>query len=138
MYQGSYGRLGWLGIYLDLRLSFGEHVTRSAGRARTAEKRLRSIVTRHEVPPIAARHLQEAIVGSTLMYGSEVTWGGQKGMERTFQRSINGMAGASLGVLPSTPDAFLQAEAGSLPARARVDRRQSAFATRLISAPGGL
>ena len=33
---------------------------------------------RHGAPPITARHLQKAIVGSTLMYGSEITWRGQK------------------------------------------------------------
>ena len=71
------------------------------------------------------------------MYGSEVTWRGQAGMERTFQRSINRMARASLGVLPSTPVAFLQAEGGSLPARSRLEKRQAAFATRLASAPSG-
>ena len=31
--------------------------------------------------PISARHLQEAIVGSTLMYGTEITWRGQRSME---------------------------------------------------------
>lgn len=37
------------------------------------------------------------------MYGSEAPWEGQRSMERRFQRSINRMARASLGVLPSTP-----------------------------------
>ena len=70
----------WLGIYLDSRLSFMEHARVSAGKARTAEGRLRSMVARHGVPPLSARHLQEAIVTSTMMYGAEVTWRGQKGM----------------------------------------------------------
>ena len=43
----------------------------------------------------------------------------------------------SLGVLPSTPVAFLQAEGGSVPARARLDRRQGAFAIRLASSTSG-
>ena len=91
---------------------------------------------RHGVPPLAARHLQEAIIGSTLMYESEVTWRGQRGMGRTFQRSINRMSRATLGVLPSTPVAFLQAEGGSIPATARLNRRQEAFAIRLSSTSG--
>lgn len=45
------------------------------------------------------------------------------------------MSGASLGVLPSTPVAFLQAEGGSPPPRAILDRRQGAWATRLGSSP---
>ena len=47
------------------------------------------------------------------------------------------MTRASLGVLPSTPVAFLQAEGGSLPARVRLEERRAAFATRLASTSGG-
>lgn len=90
-------------------------------------------MTRHGVPPLAARHLQEAIIGSTLMYGSEVTWRGQKSMSGTFQRIINRVSRATMGVLASTPVVFLQAEGGSMPAAARLDRRQEAFAIRLAS-----
>ena len=89
----------WLGIYFDSRLRFSEHAARSTQKARVAEKILSSIVARHGVPPLAARHLQEAIVGSTLMYGSEVTWRGQSAMGRAFQRSINRMSRAIMGVL---------------------------------------
>ena len=60
---------------------------------------------------------------------------GPEGVERTFQKSINRMAKASLGVLPSAPVAFLQAEGRSLPAWARLEKRQAAVATRLASAP---
>ena len=123
----------WLGTYLDSRLSFSEHAKISARRARTAEGRLRSIVTRHGVPPLSARHLQEAIVGSTMMYGAEVTWRGQVGMSSAFQKGINRMTRATLGVLPSTPVAFLQAEGGSIPAVARLQGRQEAFAIRLAA-----
>ena len=48
----------WLGIYLDSRLSFTEHTRISARKARTAEGRLRSMVARHGVPPLSARHLR--------------------------------------------------------------------------------
>ena len=123
----------WLGVYLDSRLCFAEHARVSARRARTAERRLSSMVARHGVPPLSARHLQEAIVGATMMYGAEVTWRGQKSMSRTFQVGINRIARATLGVLPSTPVAFLQAKGGSVPAVARLDGRQEAFAIRLAS-----
>lgn len=126
----------WLGIYLDSRLGFSEHVAISARKARTAERRLSSMVARHGVPPLSARHLQEAIVGSTLMYGSEVAWRGQKGMCRTFQKSINRMSKATLGALPSTTVAFLQAEGRSVPVEARLNGRQEAFAIRLASRDG--
>ena len=127
------GATRWLGIYLDSRLSFTEHARISARRARAAERRLTSMVARHGVPPLSARHLQEAIVGSTLMFGAEVTWRGQKGMRDTFQVGINRMSRATLGVLPSTPVSFLQAEGGSVPAEVRLRGRQEAFANRLAT-----
>ena len=67
------------------------------------------------------------------MYGFEVTWRGQRNMSRTFQKNINRVTRATLGVLPSTPVAFLQAEGGSVPAEARLNGRQEAFAIRLAS-----
>lgn len=76
-------------------------------------------------------------MGSTLMYGSEIAWRGQADMRKTFQKSISRMSRSSLGVLPPTPVAFLQAEGGSVPAEARLDRRQEAFVIRLASAAPG-
>ena len=67
----------WLGIWIDSRLSFRENTAISAAKARKAEARLTSFMRRNGVPPLSARHLQKAIVGSTLMYGTEVTWRGQ-------------------------------------------------------------
>lgn len=82
-------------------------------------------------PPVSARRLQEAMVGSTLMYGPKITWRGQRGMEEGFQKTPNRMGMATLGVLPSTPIASLEAEGSSMPVRARLDRRQEGFAARL-------
>lgn len=64
----------WLGIWLDSRLNFQENIRKSAERAKRAKGRLTSFVKRHGAPPLSARHLEGAIVGSTLMYGSEVAW----------------------------------------------------------------
>lgn len=58
-------------------------------------------------------------------------------MSRAFQKSINRMARASLGVLSSTLVAFLQAKGGSMPAKERLDRRQEASAIRLASVTTG-
>ena len=54
-------------------------------------------------------------------------------MEEGPQRTLKRMRRATLGALPSTPIAFLGAEGGSIPARARLDRRQEGFAARLCS-----
>ena len=84
------------------------------------------------VPGSYQPNLQEAIVGSTLMYGSEVTWRGQRLLRDAVQRSINRMSRASLGVLRSTPVSFLQSFGGRMPAEPRLNQRQAAFAARTV------
>lgn len=66
------------------------------------------------------------------MYGSEVTWRGQRSVSETVQRSVNRMARASLGVFGSTPVSFLQSFGGSMPAVQRLNQRQAAFAARTV------
>ena len=127
------GATRWLGIWIDSRLSFRENTEKATARARKAETRLSSFMRRNGVPPLSARHLQEAIVGSTLMYGSEVTWRGQKFMTDSIQRAINRMTRSSLGTLGSTPVHFLQTMGGSMPAESRLQFRQSCYAGRLAS-----
>ena len=125
------GATKWLGIWIDSRLNFRENTERATARARKAEARLSSFMRRNGVPPLSARHLQEAIVGSTLMYGSEVTWRGQRFMTDSIQRAINRMTRSSLGTLISTPVHFLQSVGGSMPAMARLQFRQACYAGRL-------
>ena len=127
------GATRWLGVWIDSRLNFRENTERASARARKAEARLSSFMRRNGVPPLSARHLQEAIVGSTLMYGSEITWRGQRHMSSSIQRSINRMTRSALGTLKSTPVSFLQASGGSMPAEARLQFRQACYAGRLAS-----
>ena len=127
------GAARWLGIWLDFRLSFREDIRISATRARRAEARLPSTARRHGVPPLPARHLQEAIVASASLYGAEAKWRGQRFVEEEVQRSVNRISRATLGVMRSTPVSSLSAVGGSMPARVRSNQRQAAFAARTIS-----
>ena len=103
------------------------------GKARKAEARISSLIRKNRVPPISARHLQEAIIGSTVMFASEVTYRGQQSAERSVQRIINRMARSALGVMQSTPIPFLMANAGSMPVIPRLQARQKAFAVRTVA-----
>ena len=91
------------------------------------------MVRRNGVPPISARHLQEAIISSTILYGSEVTYRGQATLEKSVQKSINRTARSTLGVMQSTPVCLLMENAGSMPAAPRLRARQKAFAVRMAS-----
>lgn len=73
--------------WIDSRLSFREHARRYEDRARRAERELSCFVRRNRVPPLSARHLQEAIVGTTIMYGSEVTWKARPSWSRVYRES---------------------------------------------------
>ena len=79
----------WLGIWLDPALTLSENRHRCGGETRRDEARLRRIVSRHGVPPAAARNLQMAIVQGTVLRVSEPTWSGRKGVEGEYQAAIN-------------------------------------------------
>lgn len=111
----------WLSAWIDARFGFQEHSA--------------SPIHSHQAwsSTIAARRLQEAIVSSTLLCGAEIAWKRQRGHEERTQRILNPIARVTLGALPSVPIAFHEAVGGSMPASARLDQGQQAFADRLCS-----
>ena len=66
-----------------------------------------------------------------MLYASELTWGGGKGVEGEYQAAINRMGRATLGAFRSTPLGIVAAESGHTPARPLLDYRQARFAQRL-------
>ena len=73
-----------------------------------------------------------AIIQGTMLYASELTWNGGKGIEGEYQAAINRMGRATLGAYRSTPLGMVAAESGRVPARALLNHRQSRFAQRLM------
>ena len=71
----------WLGIWLDSSLSLAENRRRRINKAKQAEARLRRIVSTYGDPPASARKLQMSIIQGTMLYASELTWNGGKGVE---------------------------------------------------------
>ena len=70
-----------------------------------------------------------------MLYGAELTWNGQKGVEGEYQRAINRMARSTLGAFRSTPQGILAGESGHTPARPLLDYRQARFTHRLLARP---
>ena len=107
-------------IWLDSSLSLAENRHRHIGKARQAEARLRRIASTYGVPLLVAlaRILQMAIIQGTMLYTSELTWNGGKGVEGEYQAAINRMGRATLGAYRSTPLGMVVAESGLVPARA--------------------
>jgi hypothetical protein len=127
----------WLGVWLDSSLRLTQHRSKCIAKARAAEKRLRNLVGKYRVPPASARNLQVAIVQSTMLYGSELTWNGKEPQAKDYQLAINRMAHRTLGVFRSTPLGALIAERDMTPAVPLLNYRQSRYAQRLLSTPDG-
>ena len=74
----------------------------------------------------SARGRQESSDGlaqGTMLYASELTWSGGVWVEGEYQRAINRMGGATLGVFRSTPLGIIAAEGGHMSARALLNHR---------------
>ena len=76
-----------------------------------------------------------SLIQGTMLYGAELTWNGQKGVEGEYQRAINRMARSTLGAFRSTPQGILAGESGHTPARPLLDYRQARFTHRLLARP---
>ena len=127
----------WLGIWLAASLNLKENRRRRHGKTREAEAMLRRMVNHYSVPLASARNLQAAIMQGTMLYASELTWNGKKGVEDQYQLAINRMARSKLGVYQSTPRSIVMAESGLTPARALLDHRRARFAQRFLARPQG-
>ena len=125
----------WLGIWLDSTLSLAANRRWRIAKTRQAKARLRRIVNKYGVPPAAARNLQTAIVQGTMLYAAELTWSGQKGVEREYQWAINRMGRSTLGAFGSTPQGIVAGESGLTPARALLNRRQARLTQSLCARP---
>ena len=120
----------------DIKYKTYTHPTR-IGKARQAEARIRRIISQYSVPPESARNLQLALIQGTMLYASELTWSGQRGVVGEYQRAINRMARSTLGAFRSTPQGIIAAECGLTPAQPLLEHRQARFAHRLYARPQG-
>jgi len=127
----------WLGVWLDPALKMNVNRRKCINRAKAAAARLQGLVGRNGIPPSSARNLQLAIIQSTMMYVSELTWTGKGPMENEYQLAINQMARQTLGCLPSTPLGALMRESNLTPAAALLNHRQAQYTHRLLARPPG-
>ena len=115
-YRYSPEETRWLGIILDSALTLRKNRRHIIEKARQAEARLRQIINQYGVPPGSARTLSMSLVQGTMLYGAELTWNGQRGVEGEYQRAINRMARSTLGAFRSTLVGILVGESGHTPA----------------------
>ena len=113
-----------LGMWLDSHLGFSEGS--SKGEDCGVHNKVRCPTAIGTTPPAGHRRL-----GYDLRRGSHLQR--PRHMGETFRRGIDRVSRTTLGVLLSTPEAFLEAGNGSMPAKVRVNWRQEDFAARICS-----
>ncbi|KAI5785453.1 hypothetical protein FPQ18DRAFT_309375 [Pyronema domesticum] len=95
----------------------------------------RSPVGKFGVPPASARNIQIAIIQSTLLYESELSWTGAAPETKDYQLAITRMPRGTTGAFKSTPLGALLAESGLTPAVPLLDHRQSRYTQRILRQP---
>src|SRR5262249_10811429 len=130
----------WLGVVLDKRLSFAEHVAHWTTKAKRLGDHLRSLGnTTRGPPPGPMREAVRACVTSVALYGAEAWYPGEtdsrgrptriKVLRRKPERAISNAGRAAVPAYSTTPNNAILREAGIPPARVLLEsarRRQAA------------
>jgi len=79
----------WLGVWLDDMLTLNDHTKKTLAKARTAQNRVRSLMTKKGLCSEGCKRIQVAAVQAVALYGSELWWHGQKNRAQEVQRLLN-------------------------------------------------
>ena len=126
----------WLGVWLDSRLSFHNHIkakTTAATRSYFALRRLAN--TQKGLTVSIMRQLYISTVLPILDYGSEVWWMGQKTAISKLVTVQNGAMRSILRAFKTTPIAALESEAAIVPTDLRLTHHQRKYALRILTLP---
>ena len=125
--------LKWLGVYIDSRLTFKEHVTRKtidASRVFHQIERLSN--TERGLSFQAMRQLYIACVSSIADYGVPIWWNGQKGFLDKFQKLQNQALRKILGTFKTSPIRAMEVEASIAPPIVRINKICRSYVLRSI------
>lgn len=125
----------WLGFWLDSALNFRYHKEVCIQKARRAEARLRSIVSKKGLSPGLVRRIQIAAVQAVALYGAELWWRNQKTWEQEYQKLVNRQSRTVTGMFRDAPTGVLVKEAGLQPAKSLLNNRQRRYAQKLLALP---
>ena len=126
----------WLGIWLDRKLSWKDHIKRKATSAMRVFMSISRLANSEKgLSQSALRQLYQSCITTVADFGSEVWWNGQKSQSNPLQMIQNQALGKIAGAFRTTPIAALEAEIGLFPVDIRLDLRRRNYATRLLSLP---
>lgn len=121
----------WLGIYLDNRLSFKEHIATKTSQARQAFSRLNRLANSERgLSPQATRQLYLACVTSVADYGSPIYWKAQSYAISMLQPLHNIVCRKILGAFRTSPALPTSIEAGLTTPAIRLNTATRKYALR--------
>lgn len=124
----------WLGIYLDPKLLFHEHVKRKVCEATRVFHQIERLSnTERGLSFQAVRQLYIACITSVADYGVPVWWRGQRYLEDRYQKLQNLALRKILGAFKTSPYRAMEIEASLPPPRLRLKRICRSYALRTMS-----
>lgn len=126
----------WLGVWLDRKLSFKDHIkikVDAASRAMGSLNRLAN--TESGLTPMAVRQLYNSCITPICDFGSEIWYRDQKSMVYRFQTLQNQAMQKILGTFRTTPVAAMSVMAAIPPAHIRLQHSVRRYASRILTLP---
>ncbi|MFL5833327.1 MAG: RNA-directed DNA polymerase [Solirubrobacterales bacterium] len=122
----------WLGVYFDQRLTYKEHISTKANKARQAFYRLERLAnTKRGLSPFALRQLYLACVSTIADYGSILWWKGQASLRDKLKSLQNLGLRKILGAFKTSPITSMEIEASIPPIEVRLNSSIRQYAYRL-------
>src|SRR5436190_12061108 len=123
----------WLGIWLDSKLTFKQHVEKKTTQALKLLNQIERLSnTERGLSFQAMRQLYIACISSVADYGVPVWWNNQKNMLEKFQKLQNIALRKMLGAFKTSPINAMELEASIPPSRVRFERIYKNYAWRAL------
>jgi len=106
----------WLGVWLDSMLTLNDHTKKIFAKARRAQNRVRSLITKKGLSPEGCQQIQIAAVQAVAWSGAELWWKGQKNRAQDVQQILNEQGRRVTGCFRMTPQEALMNDTGLRPA----------------------
>jgi len=124
-----------LGVWLDDMLTLNDHTKQTLAKARRAQNRVRSLMTKKGLSSEGCKRIQVAAVQAVALYGSELWWHGQENRAQEVQKLFNEQGRRVTGCFRTIPQGALMNEASLRPARALLNNRVRWYKLRQMMRP---
>jgi len=113
----------WLGVWLDDMHTLNDHTKKTIAKARRAQNRVRSLMTKKGLSSEVCKRIQVAAVQAVELYGAELWWHGQESRAQEIQGLLNEQGRRVTGCFRTTPQGALMNDVGLRLAKALPNNR---------------